>query len=221
MKMKHLNGAYFRTISNNMKSEFHSVINEFKRLHNEYNFKCPKKLWYDNLVVLCKHIVDIYYCYVIARVYKQDGSLETTMWVGVINRPDDGLNNLSANIKIQIGYNQNLDENFFKECQNKIINIIESGSLTNLLKASQKELEIPSVSNKRYEVYTQYLLPFYKMVLEQANYNKKTLNRKKDCQVIIEHIFDNLSGDMKLFFLKLGLNGTIDKIWELCYIYSL
>ena len=27
----------------NMKSEFHSVINEFQHLLNEYNFKCPKK----------------------------------------------------------------------------------------------------------------------------------------------------------------------------------
>ena len=34
-----------------MKSEFHSVINEFQRLLNEYNFKCPKKLWYDDLIV--------------------------------------------------------------------------------------------------------------------------------------------------------------------------
>lgn len=210
-----------------MKSEFHSVINEFERLRNEFRFKCPQKLWYKDLVVLCKHIVDIYYCYVIARVYRHNvlymhnGALETTMWVGVIDRPDDGLDSLSANIKIQIGYNQNLDANFFKECECKIINIIESGSLTYLLRASQRELEIPSIRNKRYEVFTQYLLPFYKMVLVEANYNKKVLNRKKDCQVIIKNIFDNLSGDMKIFFDKLGINGTIDTIWELCYIYSL
>ena len=47
----------------NMKSEFHSVINEFQHLLNEYNFKCPKKLWYDDLICLSKHIIDIYYCY--------------------------------------------------------------------------------------------------------------------------------------------------------------
>lgn len=74
-----------------MKSEFHSVINEFQRLLSEYNFKCPKKLWYDDLICLSKHIIDIYYCYIIARVYKHNGSLEVTMWVGVIDRPDDGL----------------------------------------------------------------------------------------------------------------------------------
>ena len=143
------------------------------------------------------------------------------MWISVLNRPDDGLDTLSANIKIQIGSNQNLDENFFKECECKIINIIESGSRDYLLKASQRELETPSIRNKRYEVFTQYLLPFYKMVLAKANYDKKVLNRKKDCQVIIKNIFDNLNGDMKTFFDKLGINGTIDKIWELCYIYSL
>ena len=65
-------------------------------------------------------------------------------------------------------------------------------------------------------------MPFYKMVLEQANYNKKILNSKKNCRVIIENIFNNnLSGEMKMFFDKLGLNSTIDIIWELCYIYSL
>ena len=119
-----------------MKSEFHSVINEFQRLLNEYNFKCPKKLWYDDLICLSKHIIDIYYCYIIARVYKHNGSLEVTMWVGVIDRPDDGLENLSANIKIQIGYNQTCDETFFKECESKIVNIIESGSLVNLINVS-------------------------------------------------------------------------------------
>ena len=51
----------------NMKSEFHSVINEFQRLLNEYNFKCPKKLWYDDLICLSKHIIDIYYCYIIGK----------------------------------------------------------------------------------------------------------------------------------------------------------
>lgn len=102
-----------------MKSEFHSVINEFQRLLNEYNFKCPKKLWYDDLICLSKHIIDIYYCYIIARVYKHNGSLEVTMWVGVIDRPDDGLENLSANIKIQIGYNQTCDETFSKNAKVK------------------------------------------------------------------------------------------------------
>jgi len=205
-----------------MKSEFHSVINEFQRLLNEYNFKCPKKLWYDDLICLSKHIIDIYYCYIIARVYKHNGSLEVTMWVGVIDRPDDGLENLSANIKIQIGYNQTCDETFFKECEGKIVNIIESGSLVNLINVSQKEMKTPSFHNGRYEVFTLYLMPFYKMVLEQANYNKKILNSKKNCRVIIENIFNNnLSGEMKMFFDKLGLNSTIDIIWELCYIYSL
>ena len=71
-------------------------------------------------------------------------------------------------------------------------------------------------------MFTLYLMPFYKMVLEQANYNKKILNSKKNCRVIIENIFNNnLSGEMKMFFDKLGLNSTIDIIWELCYIYSL
>ena len=108
------------------------------------------------------------------------------MWVGVIDRPDDGLENLSANIKIQIGYNQTCDETFFKECESKIVNIIESGSLVNLINVSQKEMKTPSFHNGRYEVFTLYLMPFYKMVLEQANYNKKILNSKKTAGLLLK-----------------------------------
>jgi hypothetical protein len=63
-------------------SEFFSVVNEFEDLIKQFDFKQPKKLWYSHLVALSKHIEDIFYCYVIARVYKHDGPLQTTMWVG-------------------------------------------------------------------------------------------------------------------------------------------
>lgn len=202
-------------------SEFHSVVNEFSNLINKFDFRSPKKLWYSHLVALSKHIEDIYYCYVIARVYKHDGSLETALWVGPVDRPDDGLNSLSANYKIQIGYNQTLDENFFRECERKIINLIEGGTLKSLLSASRKELADPSVRNRRYEVYTQYFLPFYERVLAEADNDKKILNGKKTCQPVIEKVFTTMDGGQKDFFDKLGIKATIDKIWELCYIYSL
>jgi hypothetical protein len=202
-------------------SEFHTVVEEFNNLISEYDFKSPKKLWYDSLVVLSKHIEDIFYCYVIARGYKEDGSLKTTLWVGPLNRPDDGLENLSANIKVEIGYTQALDEEFFKNCETKIINLIEGGTLNSLLATSKKELAEPSVKTRKYEVYTQYLLPFYKMVLTEANNDKKVLNNKKKCQPVIEKVFSAIDGEKKEFFDKFGIKATVDKIWDMCYIYSL
>ena len=62
-------------------SEFHSVVDEFDILINSYGFKCPKKLWYRSLVALSKHLEGDFYCFVIARVYEHNGSLETTLWV--------------------------------------------------------------------------------------------------------------------------------------------
>ena len=100
---------------------FSSVVAEFDQLLDQFDFKCPRKLWYAHLVALSKHLQGIFYCHVIARVHKHDGSLETTLWVGPIGRPDDGLDSLSANVKMQIGYNQTLDENFFKDGERKII----------------------------------------------------------------------------------------------------
>jgi hypothetical protein len=202
-------------------SEFHGVINEFDSLITDYGFKCPQKLWYNNLIALCKHIDDIYYCYVIARVYKHDGSLETTFWVGPIDRPDDGLESLSAHIKVQIGYNQTLDENFFVECENKIINLIKGGNLVSLLATSKKELENPSVVNRRYEVYTKYFLPFFKKVIIESNNDKKLLKNKKKCMLVIEKTFSSLDGEMKIFFKKFGFEATAVTIWNFCYIYSL
>ena len=202
-------------------SEFHSVVNEFDTLINSYGFKCPKRLWYRSLVALSKHLEGDFYCFVIARVYEHNGSLETTLWVAPIGRPDDGLDKLSANIKIHINYTQILDEEFFKKCKTKIIYLIEAGVLTALIGASKKELIKPSVSNRKYEVYTQYILPFYHLVLKAANNDIKILKNKKKTQVIIEQVYQNTTEEMKIFFDKYGIKATIDKIWELCYIYSL
>ena len=202
-------------------SEFHSVVNEFDTLINSYGFKCPKRLWYRSLVALSKHLEGDFYCFVIASVYEHNGALETTLWVAPIGRPDDALDKLSANIKIHIGYTQILDEEFFKKCETKIIYLIEAGVLTALIGASKKELIKPSVSNRKYEVYTQYILPFYHLVLKAANNDIKILKNKKKTQVIIEQVYQNTTGEMKIFFDKYGIKATIDKIWELCYIYSL
>ena len=202
-------------------SEFHSVVNEFDTLINSYGFKCPKKLWYRSLVALSKHLEGDFYCFVIASVYEHNGALETTLWVAPIGRPDDALDKLSANIKIHIGYTQILDEEFLKKCETKIIYLIEAGVLTALIEASKKELIKPSVSNRKYEIYTQYILPFYHLVLKAANNDIKILKNKKKTQVIIEQVHQNTTGEMKIFFDKYGIKATIDKIWELCYIYSL
>lgn len=201
--------------------EFWSVVGEFNELVDKLDFKCPRKLWYRSLVALSKHLEGMFYCYVIARVYEHDGSLETTLWVGPIDRPDDGLDNLSAHIKVHIGYNQTLDEEFFKNCERKIIHLIEGGTLGSLLSASKQELAEPSVRNRKYEVYTQFILPFYERVLAEAGNDERVLGSKKKCQPIIERVFAALDGDIKGFFDKFGIKATIDEIWELCYLRSL
>jgi len=202
-------------------SAFFTVVKEFDHLLEQFDFKQPRKLWYPHLVAFSKQIEDIFYCYVIARVYKDDGSLQTTMWVGPVERPDDGLNNLSANIKIDIGYTQTPDEHFFRNCEKKIINLIDEGTLASLVAASKRELANPSVRNRRYEVYTAHFLPFFKKILAAAGNDLKMLKSKAKCEPIIEQEFSKLEGKTKAFFDKFGLKATKDSIWELCYIYSL
>jgi len=202
-------------------SEFFTVVKEFENLIEKFEFKQPKKLWYSHLVALTKHIEDIYYCHVIARVYKHDGSLQTTMWVGPVDRPDDGLGNLSANIKIDIGYTQTLDEDFFRNCEKKIIHLIAGGTLASLVAASKKELADPSVRNRRYDVYTAHFLPFFRRILDTTDNDTKVLKNKAKCEAIIEQELSNLQGETKVFFDKLGLKAAKEMIWELCYIHSL
>jgi hypothetical protein len=201
--------------------EFWSVVDEFDELTSKFDFKRARKLWYPHLVAMSKHLEGIFYCYVIARVHCHDGALEATLWVGPVDRPDDGLDNLSANIKVQIGYSQTLDESFFKNCERKIIQLIEAGTLRSLVSTSQKELAEPSVRNRRYEVYTRYMLPFFDRVVAQAGNDKRTLSSKKHCRPIVENVFAGLDGDIKAFFDKLGIKATTDKVWELCYVHSL
>ncbi|UVD80144.1 Imm25 family immunity protein [Myroides albus] len=203
-------------------SDFHNVVNDFDNLIKKYNFKCPKKLWYNELVALTKHLEDDFYCYIIARIHKNNGALETTLWVGPIDRPDDGLDSLSAHIEIKIDYSQMLDKNFFLNCQKKITNIIESGVLESLVYASKKELINPSILNTRYDVYTSYIIPFYHLVLESINYDKSILKDKKKCQPFIEALYNNITNDdMKSFFNRIGLKETINMIWDFCYLYSM
>ena len=65
------------------------------------------------------------------------------------------------------------------------------------------------------------ILPFYHLVLEAANNDIKILKNKKKCQIIIEQVYQNTTGEMKIFFDKFGLKATIDYIWTYCYIHSL
>ncbi len=90
-----------------------------------------------------------------------------------------------------------------------------------MVEASKKELSNPSETNRKYEVYTKYILPFYHLVLEATNNDIKILKNKKKCQIIIEQVYQNTTGEMKIFFEKFGLKATIDYIWTYCYIHSL
>lgn len=161
-------------------SQFHSVINEFNRLTSLYGFKALRKLWYSNLVVLSKHLEGYFYCYVIARVYRHNGALETTLWVGPVDRPDDGLEALSAHIKLQIGYDQTLNTTFFHNCESRIIHLIEADVISNLVQFSSRELQSPSIKNERHKVYTRYFLPLYQLLLDKAGKEKKIFLTKKD-----------------------------------------
>jgi len=201
--------------------QFFSVVNEFDRLIEQYGFKCPRKLWYDSLVALSKRLEGIFYCYVIARVHKSDGSLETTLWVGPIGRPDDGLDNLCANIELQIGYDTTLDENFFSNCQSKIIQLIDDGTLNSLLAKSKQELAEPSVRNIKYDVYTRHLLPLFQQVVAAANDDARILKSKKLCRPLIEKLLAEQAGETKNFFDRFGIEATTDRIWQLCYLHSL
>ena len=202
-------------------SEFHSVVKEFEHLTQDYGFKSPKKLWYSNLIALSKHIDDIFFCHVIARVWKHNGSLQTDLWVAPIDRPDDGLKSLSANINIRIGYTQALEETFFQNCEAKIIGLLNSNVIENLVESSKNELEKPSFKNLRYEVYIQYFLPFFRMLLIESNSDKKKLKNKKIAENIIDEVLLKTTDEMKMFFDKLGKEATRNSIWELCYLYSL
>jgi hypothetical protein len=202
-------------------SEFHDVVEEFPVLIQKFNFKLPKKLWYKSLVAFSKQLDGIFFCYIIARVWEKDGSLETTLWVGPINRPDDGLEKLSANIKVQIGYTQNLDETFFRNCESKIISLIEADDLEGLLKASKRELLQPSKTNKRFEVYTKYELPFFYKLLNKASENVEILKSRKVVHNFVEELFSQLTGESKSYFEKIGLKVTQDIMQEFCYVYTL
>jgi hypothetical protein len=202
-------------------SQFHSVINEFNRLTSLYGFKALRKLWYSDLVVLSKHLEGYFYCYIIARVYRHNGALETTLWVGPVDRPDDGLEALSAHIKLQIGYDQTLNTTFFHNCESRIIHLIEADVISNLVLFSSRELQSPSIKNERHKVYTRYFLPLYQLLLDKAGKEKKVLLNKKGFQILFESVYADLEGDLLFFCEDIGKSAVETFIWEMCYIYAI
>jgi hypothetical protein len=202
-------------------SNFFDVAHKFATLTTEHGFKLPRKLWYPRLIALTRPIEDLFFCYLLLRLHKNEGALEATLWIGPVQRPDDGLQNLPANIQIPIGYALTVNESFFPCCESKVIDLLQPNTLSNFVSACQKQLATPSRINRRHEVYTEYLLPFFQRVLAEANYEREVLNHKKYCRAVIEKVFNALGTAQKDFFLQLGLPATVEKVWELCYIYSL
>lgn len=202
-------------------SNFHCIVSEFTRLTSLYGFKPLKKLWYANLIAFGKHLEGDFYCYVIARRYVHNEAIETTLWVGPIDRPDDGLDSLSAHIKLTIGYEQIANESFFLSCESKIINLINTGVLNSLLKLSQQELLCPSNINERHKVYSQYFLPLYRILINKANGNKHKLRHKKEFRLIFEMVYPDLDDNISFFCEDIGLSNIEKMLWAMCYIYAI
>lgn len=209
-------------LKKNMASDFHSVIkNGFEYLYNKHGFKDVKRMKLSDRVTLMKHLEGMHYCYVIVKRHSYNNTIETLMYVGVLEYPDDGLDSLSANIKIQVGHDSESNKRFFEECAEKIGRLLEPTRLNLLIAESDKELQCPSSHLERHKIYTLYELPFYKKVVEKADNNKKILKDQKLCKAIIADIYANLDNEAKSFFYKMKLDWTIKDIWDLCYISTL
>lgn len=206
----------------NMVSNFHSVVkNEFEYLYKEHGFKDVRRIRLSDRVTLMKHLGGTHYCYVIVKKHSYNHTIETLIYVGVLEYPDDRLDRLSANIKIQVGHDSESNKRFFEECTEKINILLESTRLSLLIAESDKELKCPSSHLERHKVYTMYELPFYRKVVEKANYDKKILKDQKLCKAIIADVYANLDNEAKSFFHKMKLDWTIKDIWDLCYISTL
>lgn len=88
-------------LTKNVSSDFHSVVkNEFEYLYKRHGFKEVRRLRFQDRVTLMKHLDDTHYFYVIVKKNNYNQTIETIVYVGVLEYPDDGLDNLSANIRI-------------------------------------------------------------------------------------------------------------------------
>lgn len=206
----------------NMESSFHSVVkNEFEYLYKEHGFKDVRRIRLSDRVTLMKHLGGTHYCYVIVKKHSYNHTIETLIYVGVLEYPDDRLDRLSANIRIQVGHDSESNKRFFEECTEKINILFEPTRLNLLIAESDKELKCPSSHLERHKVYTLYELPFYRKVIEKANYDKKILKDQKLCKAIIADVYANLDNEAKSCFHKMKLDWTIKDIWDLCYISTL
>ncbi len=193
-----------------------NIIKAIKASLDGYKFL--NKLCYNDLFAFCKHLEDIYYSYIVIRV-NQPTLINVSLWVGPIDRPDDGLYSLSANLELNIIRNIPYDNQLLEICINRLKNILDSDILSKLIIASKKELSIPSFGIERNCIYNNFLFPFFQSTIAKCNDIAILRNKKKIAPVIIE-IYNELNPEQKKFFHKIGKDETVNMIWELCYIYS-
>ncbi len=186
-------------------------------------YKRLNKLCYKNLFVFSKHLDDIYYSYIIFRLNQtitKNYTISVSLWVGPIDRPDDGLYSLSANIELIILKDCPYNDSLIEDCCNRIKNIISANIFSNLIIFSKKELFTPSYGVGRNHVYTNFFLPIFRLTIKECQ-DKNVLRDKKKIAPVITDLYDCLNKEQRSFFRKMGKNGIVDKIWELCYIYSM
>ncbi len=124
-------------------SKFYSAALEFDELLEKHNFVLLPALWTKNRIVISNHEkgTDLY-IYVIVEADGAGGIL-VDLYLSPLEYPDSRLDKNPAAIKIKISEDWDLEENFLKKCEHRIINLLPC--LSSFYKFINQELSAPTI----------------------------------------------------------------------------
>lgn len=129
-----------------------SIFTAFAELRDRHSFIPARAFSSKRFASLFKKLSDEVFLYIF--VYDErpsNADLKVTMWIAPPDEPGDGLDNLYVGFKFTIASKFEVDDAFLRSCQQRIQKLLPyTNGLHDLVLS---EMQSPSFSTRRYEVY--------------------------------------------------------------------
>jgi len=129
-----------------------NVFEVFDVLQTTHRFLPARATSNDRFAALVRSEADDVFTYVFVHDGRAgDVNLDVDLWLAPPNSPDDALDNLYVGYKIRIGSEFDVDDEFFLNCQRRIIHLLPYAN--QLVPAVRLELASPAFSTRRLQAY--------------------------------------------------------------------
>lgn len=129
-----------------------NLFDAFRRLQNEYGFVAAKEFAGSGFAPLVTSLCDDIFVYLFVHDGRPgNADVVISVWVAPPHPPDDGLDKLMVGFRVLIASKFDVDDEFFKHAQERVIKLLPS--LKGLAEPVRSELMSPAFHTVRYHAY--------------------------------------------------------------------